>query len=237
LARNGKEWCGRSGSGSRAVSCTCVLLRVLYSGGMRQSILLKLFIIIVGVSAVGGAVVLGLARSTEVRGNTVLQRVVPEESTPAPERAVDYLFELDAEDYATYTHPAYGFSFRYPKDFDLLTASWEDEEVVDLYHPTLPLGIRVSTRPFDPHGELFAALASLPDEYDMEAPEGADSTAVGWIDQDTPAPGEHRSAYWFVAHDRIFEITMTAPDLAWLETWMREFVSDAFRLMPPAHDS
>jgi hypothetical protein len=199
---------------------------------MRRSIFLKLLIVLVGVAAVGGAVVLGLASSTEVRGDSVLQRVVPEESTPAPERAVEYLLHLDAEDYTTYTDPVYGFLFRYPKDFELLTASWEDEEVVDLYHPTLPLGIRVSTRPFDPHGELFAALASLPDEYDMEAPEGAQSTAAGWIDADMPVLGEHRSAYYFVAHDRIFEITMIAPDLAWLETWMREFVFDSFTLSP-----
>jgi len=213
---------------------------------MKQTILLRLFIVLVGVALVGGAVFAGLARSTEGRGDTAVkqvlgnsgaQEIVPEAATPAPDPVVEYRLQLDAEDYTTYTHPVYGFSFRYPKDFDLLTATWGDEEVVDVHHPTLPLSIRVSSRPFDPDGELFAALASLPDDSEREPPEGADSTAVGWIDADVPVPGEHRGAYWFVAHGRIVEITMTAPDLAWLETWMREFVSDAFRLMPPAYDS
>jgi hypothetical protein len=213
------------------VSCTCVLLRVLYSGGMRQSIFLKSFIVLVGVAAVGGGAFLGFRHTSEVRGNSVLQ----EAATPAPDTAAEYLLGLDAEDYTTYTHPANGFSFRYPKDFELLTATWEDEEVVDLYHPTLPLGIRVSTRPFDPDGEVFASLASLPDDYEIEPPDGAQSTAVGWIDPDTPVPGEHRGTYWFVARGRMFEITMTAPDLAWLEAWMREFVHGSFTLSPASH--
>jgi len=204
---------------------------------MRQSILLKLLLFIAWIAAGGVAVFVGLTRSKEVRGDTVLQEVVPEADTSPRGPAVDYLLQLDAEDYTTYIHPVYGFSFSYPKDFDLLTASWGDEEVVDVYHPTLALGIRVSTQPFDPDSALFADRASLPDDYEVEPPEGAASTAVGWIDTDVPVPGEHRSAYWFVAHDRMFEITMTAPDLAWLDTWMREFVFDSFRLIPPAHDS
>jgi len=166
----------------------------------------------------------------------VLQEVVPEADT-SPRGPAEYLLHLDAEDFATYTHPVYGFSFSYPKDFDLLTATWGDEEVVDVHHPTLPLAIRVSIQLFDPDGALFAELASLPDDYELEPPEGAESTAVGWIDTDTPVPGEHRSAYWFVAHDRIFEITMTSPDVQSLEAWMREFVSNALRLIPPAQDS
>lgn len=138
------------------------------------------------------------------------------------------------EDYATYTDAVHGFSFAYPKDFELLPATWEDEEVIDLHHPTLPLGIRVSVRPFNPHGELVAELAAMPDEYELEAPEGAQRWAVGWIDQDVPVPGQYRSVYWFRAHDRLFAIQMTAPDPEWLQAWMPAFAHTNFTLTRPS---
>jgi hypothetical protein len=205
---------------------------------MKPSIFLKLLIVVFGGAALRGAVVLGLTHSTEVRGESgpapVGPMVNPVGSVLHPDPAVDYLLHLNAEDFATYTHPVYGFSFAYPKDFELLPATWEDEEVIDLYHPTLPLGIRVSTRPFDPDAELFAQFASLPDEYDLEPPDGAHTNAVGWIDADVPVPGEHRGVYWFVAHDHLFEIPMIAPDLPWLQAWMHEFATAAFTLTRPS---
>jgi hypothetical protein len=204
---------------------------------MSTSILLKLVMILGGIAVVGGTVFFGLSGDQEVRGDTVLDEVLPEAVTPTPDPVADYVLHLRAEDYTTYTHPTLGFSFRYPKDFDLLTATWGDEEVVEVHHPILSLSIRVSTRSFDPDVGLFAELASLPDDYEREPPEGAGSTAVGRIDADVPVPGEHRSAYWFVAHDRIFEITITSPDVQSLEAWMRKFVSNAFRLIPLAQDS
>jgi hypothetical protein len=87
---------------------------------------------------------------------------------------------LDAEDYATYTDAVHRFSVAYPEDFELLPATWEDEEVIDLHHPTLALGIRVSIHPFDPDGVVFADLAAMLDEYELEPPEGAQSRAVRW---------------------------------------------------------
>jgi hypothetical protein len=140
------------------------------------------------------------------------------------------MLRLDAEDYTTCTDAVHRFSFAYPKEFELLPATWEDEEVIDLHHPTLPLGIRVSIHPFDPNGELVADLAAMPDEYELEPPEGAQSSAVGWIDQDVPAPGQHRSVSWFRAHNRLFAIQLMAPDPEWLQSWMPEFAHTNFTL-------
>jgi hypothetical protein len=192
--------------------------------------------------AVGGAVAVGITHSTEVRGDTEMPAVldaVPEAETADALSGEDpgaYLASLRAEDYTTYTDPVHGFSFDYPKEFALLSATWEDEEVVDVYHPTLALGIRVRIQPVDPDGELAAWLTSLPEEYELEPPDGAQSGAVGWIDQDTPAPGEHRGVYWFRAHDQLVEIQLMAPDVEWLQSWMREFVHTDFRLTPPADE-
>jgi hypothetical protein len=213
-----------------------VFLRFFYAGDMRQSIVLKSFIIIAGVIAVGGAVFLGFRHIREVRGDSAVGEPVPhvegvsEVDTLREEDPGSSLRDLGAGGYATYTHPGYGFSLSYPKEFALLTDSWGNEDVIDLHHPTLPLGMRVSVRPLDLDGELVASLTSLSDEYDMEAPEGAESNAVGWIEEDVPEPGMYRGVYWFAAHDHLFEIQMTAEDPAWLEAWMHALVQTDFTL-------
>jgi hypothetical protein len=214
---------------------------------MKQSILLKIFIVLAGVAAIGGAVVWG-SSEVEVRGSseTAVQEVVaraegvPGPVAPAREETEDwraYLLGLEAEDYATYTDPVHGFSFDYPKAFELLPPTWGDEEVMDLYHPTLPLGIRVSVHLFDPHGELVWDLAGIPEEYELEAPEGAQRWAVGWIDEDYNGTGQHRSVYWFRANDRLFEIQMEAPDVEWLQGWMRQVVHTDFMPTRPSDAS
>jgi hypothetical protein len=62
---------------------------------MKQSIILKLFIVLVGVAAVGGAAFLGFRHASEVRGDT----------------------DGPAELTEVYTHTEPGFSFRYPRAF------------------------------------------------------------------------------------------------------------------------
>jgi hypothetical protein len=146
------------------------------------------------------------------------------------EDAGAYLANLGVDDYTMYTHPVYGFSLSYPKEFELLTDSWGDEDVFDLHHPTLHLGIRVSVHPLNLDGELVAYLTSLSDDYNREAPDGAQSNAVGSIEEDVPGPGMYRGVYWFAAHDYLFEIQMTAEDPAWLEAWMHALVQSDFTL-------
>jgi hypothetical protein len=212
---------------------------------MRQSIVLKTFIGLAAMAAIGGAVFLALTASKEVRGETEVLDAGPETAIQEPVPAAvgetedwrAYMLGLDAEDYVTYTDAVLGFSFSYPREFELLPATWEDEEVIDLHHPTLPLGMRVSVHPFDPYGELVADLASIPEAYELEAPEGAQTWAVGWIDEDYNGTGQHRSVYWFRAHNRLFEIQLEAPDVAWLDHWMREAAYTDFTLTRPSQDS
>jgi hypothetical protein len=195
----------------------------------------------VAVVAVGGVVVWGFAQSTEVRGDSetaVQEPVAGVDGVPEVAHEIEdwraYLLGLEAEDYTTYTDAVQGFSFSYPKEFDLLTDRWGDEEVIDLHHPTLPLGMRVSIHPFDPNSELVWNLAGIPEAYELEAPEGAQSWAVGWIDEDYNGTGQHRSVYWFRANDRLFEIQMEAPDVGWLDQWMREAAYTNLTLTRPA---
>jgi hypothetical protein len=131
---------------------------------MRHSILLKSFLIVAALAAVGGAEVLALTRSNEVRGSseTAVQEPVarvegaPEmmpEAADAPaapdegaglsadDRAAAYLRQLRTSDLTTYVHPSGAFLFRYPRDFELLTQRNEDEQVVNVLHPHLPLEI------------------------------------------------------------------------------------------------
>jgi hypothetical protein len=105
------------------------LARFFYAGGMRQSILFKVFILLVAMAAVGGDAFLGFRHTSEVRGDTKVQELggAPHhapQTTPTPDARdgrADML-SLQPEDFATYTHPRYGFSFRYPKDFILSNA-------------------------------------------------------------------------------------------------------------------
>jgi hypothetical protein len=237
-------WCravghARAADGERVdKSWACVLARFFYAGGMRKSIFLKSFII-VGVAAICGAAFVALRHTSEVRGESEVQEPMPrakdapETLEPAHEEAEDwraYMLGLSADDYATFTHPVYGFSFDYPKAFALLTDHWGDEEVIELYHPRYALGIRVAVRPLDMRGELVSELKAMPESYTQEAPEGADSTAVGWMDQDVPAAGEYTAEYWFAKDGRLYELQLRAPDPEWLEGWLHGFVHEDLTL-------
>jgi hypothetical protein len=224
-------------SGHVDKSCACVLAHVLYAGGMKQSIRLKSLVILGGVMAISGVAFVGFRHVSEVRGDTKVHELggaahhAPQ-TTPTPDASDGQadMLSLQPEDFATYTHPRYGFSFRYPKDFIVSNALSSEEDVIDLYHPTLPLGIRVSVRPLEMQGALVGELDALPDSYTQEAPKGADSTAVGWIDQDVPYEGDYQAEYWFAKDGRLYEIQLHAQDLEWLEAWLHEFVHDDLTL-------
>ena len=149
---------------------------------------MKVFIGLAALAAIGGAVVWGVAQSTEVRGETAmpaeLQAVPAGGAVPSAEDLAGYLGGLRADDYTRYTHPRYGFSFTYPKEFILATAIWGEEDVTDLWLAPYRLGIRVTVRPIEGQEELLAYLTSLPADYDAEPPQGADGGAVAWVAQD-----------------------------------------------------
>jgi hypothetical protein len=82
---------------------------------MRQSILFKVFILLVAMTAVSGAVFVGFRHASDVRGDT-------EPLGPLSE---------------TYTHPELGFSFRYPAGYTLTELPQEEQGVV-VEDPTRP---------------------------------------------------------------------------------------------------
>ena len=62
-------------------ACACVLARFFYAGGMRQSIVVKSFIIIVaGVAVLGGAVSVGLFHGTQAQGDTEPVQIAGEDA-------------------------------------------------------------------------------------------------------------------------------------------------------------
>jgi hypothetical protein len=110
-----------------------------------------------GTAAVGGALVLGLRASPEAAGQVAVPEAV---AAPAAEgRAVAYLHELTTSDLTTYTHPGGAFSFRYPRDFELLTNSEGDEAFVNVLHPDLPLEIWMAGYPQGTVGILTSSSA------------------------------------------------------------------------------
>jgi hypothetical protein len=81
--------------------------------------------------------------------------------------------------------------------------------------------MEVRAWPAQAHPEIMEYLASLSEEYDIEPPEGADSMAVGWKNRDFIREGEHTGEMWFLQNGVIYQLTLGAPDMAWLDIWMK----------------
>jgi hypothetical protein len=204
---------------------------------MRQSIVLKLFIIIVAGVAAGGAMVWGFVQSKEVRGESAGVAgpgAVPEAATTLREEdAAGYFARLRADDYTTYTHPGYGFSVDVPKEFERFRTTTADKDHTVFRHPRLPLGINVYVRPVEGSEESetrVAFVTSLSADYDAEPPEGADGEAAALMAQDDPYPGQYTWYFWFAYQQQLYEIQLHAPDRELLEFWARQFLYSDFTL-------
>jgi hypothetical protein len=196
--RNG---CGQPGAG--------VFARFRYCEGMRQSILLKSFIIIVaGVAVIGGGVFVGFRHASEVRGD----------AEP---------LELSE----TYTHAELGFSFRYPRGFRVNEVPHGDgAETVLIEDPTRERqGFQVFSMPYDEEGPLTEARirADLPTKVmedvhpvQVDGVEGLAFTS----DDNTHNQGLGRLfEVWTVHHGVLYQL-VTYPELAGelqqvLRTW------------------
>jgi hypothetical protein len=182
----------------------------------------------------------------EVRGDTEIPAV--QEAGQETERADTlgeedpdaYLASLRAGDYTMYTHPVYGFSFAYPREFAFFTTQTVGLDETFVCHPRLPLGINVYVRPLEGSEESetrVAFVTSLPGDYDAEPPVGADGGAAALMAQDDPYPGQYTRYFWFAYQDHLYEIQLYAPDRELLEFWARQFLYSDFTLTRPAHDS
>jgi hypothetical protein len=193
---------------------------------MMQSIILKSLIIIVsGMAVVGGAVFVGFRHASDVRGE-ITPAISPQTAevlSPGGGEADTYLRDLREGDYTTYTHPGYGFSVDVPKEFERFCTTTDKDHTV-FRHPRLPLALEINVYPMPLHPELVSWLAAVPADYDLEPPVGADSTAVGWLDENHPSPGQHTMHYWFAHQDALYEVLLMAPDSETLQWWRPQVV-------------
>jgi hypothetical protein len=173
---------------------------------MRQSILLKSFIIILALAAISGAVVLGLRVTPEVRGDS-------EPFGPLSE---------------TYIHPEFGFSFGYPASFTVNEIPHGEGStfvlVEDSAHPRQ--GFQVFTQPYDDAQPLTEARIrqDQPDiAMESVAPtQVAGAPAISFVQFQTDDVGKTYEV-WFVHQGTLYEVATYAERAAELRdilgTW------------------
>ena len=135
-----------------------------------------------------------------------------------------YLRDLREDDYPTYTHLVYGFSFAYPREFEFFTTQTMHLDEALVRHPRLPLAISINVQPIEGSVEsetLVAYVTSLPADYDAEPPEGAGGGAAALAAPDDAYLGQYTRYFWFTYQDHLYEIQLHAPDLELLEPWPR----------------
>jgi hypothetical protein len=117
---------------------------------MRQSILLKSFIVIVaGVAVVGGAIFVGFRHASDVQGEGDVHAGEPgpyaAAGTPA-DQVRAYMLSLRADDYTTYTHPVFGFMGVPKAGLTILRLRMSFKKPLE--RPTLimygPIGLKIS---------------------------------------------------------------------------------------------
>jgi hypothetical protein len=205
---------------------------------MKQSIVLKLFIVLVGVAAVGGAAFVGFRHANEVRGESgAVQAPATRATTVVPTRAdaseaAHFLLQLRPEDVTQYTDPAYGFTFSYPRAFERSTSTADGTALVYVAHPTLPLAITIEVSPLVKQVPQVEELKALSADYDQEAPEGVDSNVQAWIDERAVPGAAHRGQMWFARQGFLYQVVLEAPDTDLLESWMHEFLYDNLSFFP-----
>jgi hypothetical protein len=124
----------------------------------------------------------------------------------------------------------FGFSLDVPKEFEVFHTTIADKDHTLFRHPRLPLALEINVYPMPLHPELVSWLAALPADYDFESPEGADSTAVQWLDENQPSPSQHTMHVWFAHQDSLYEILLMAPDSELLQWWRPQVVNTALTL-------
>jgi hypothetical protein len=141
-----------------------------------------------------------------------------------------YLRGLRVGEFTTYVHPIYGFSFAYPTAFQFFCTRTAQEDEIYVRHPSLPLGVEITVRPMMQHEDLVAWLVALADEYEAAPPDRAASSAMAWMELDSPYPGQHTQQAWFAHQGELYAIEAYAPDPELLQRWMPEILHSWFIL-------
>ncbi len=145
------------------------------------------------------------------------------------EAAAEYMASLRSEDYTTYTHPIYGFSFYYPKDFTLQTFPAAGGDLTLVQSPTHNMWFKIYVSPFNEPGPLTKERIQIglprlviEDFREYWLKDGA--PAVLFSSED-PVDGETREL-WLIREGHLYQISMHHPDEEWLDGWIREIASN-----------
>jgi hypothetical protein len=145
-----------------------------------------------------------------------------------PATARSYYLSKQPQDLATYTHPVYGFSFPYFKDFTVQEIQEARGELVLVQNPAVGMGFQIFIAPDDEPGPLTAARItdSLPDMVMDEVVEFelADGTpAVRFVSHD-PQLGDVGET-WFRRDGHVFQLSVSAPDRDLQDAWICELAT------------
>jgi len=139
--------------------------------------------------------------------------------------ALAYYFALQPEDFSTYTHPVYGFSFQYPKGFIVQDIQDDRGELMLVTNPAVGMGWQLFITPDDDTAPLTAArirhdLPDMPMEEVVEFTLPDDTPAVRFTSHDAVLGDLGET--WFRKDGHVFQLSVSAPDRAFQDAWLRE---------------
>jgi hypothetical protein len=140
-----------------------------------------------------------------------------------------YYIAQRPEDLTTYTHPVYGFSFPYIKDFTVREIEDEQGEIVLVENPAVGMGFQIFITPDDETEPLTAGrirrdLPAMSMEEVVEFTLPDETAAVRFVSHD-PALGDVGET-WFRRGGYSFQLSVSAPDRELQDVWLREIASN-----------
>jgi hypothetical protein len=146
---------------------------------------------------------------------------------PAAARA--YYLAILPEDLTTYTHPVYGFSFTYFKDFTVLEIEDEQSELVLIENSAMGMGFQIFITPDEDASPLTAErirhdLPDMPMEEVVEFTLADETAAVRFVSHD-PGLGEIGET-WFRKEGHVYQLSVVAPDRELQDAWLREIAAN-----------
>ena len=149
-------------------------------------------------------------------------------TTRDPAAAVSYYLTKQSKDLTTYTHPVYGFSFPYLKDFTVQNIQEEGGELVLVENPTVGMGLQIFITP-DEETETLTATRIRHDLPDMAMDEVMefllpdDTSAVRFVSHDAVLGDVGET--WFRKDGHIFQLSVSAPDRQLQDAWVRNIAA------------
>lgn len=156
---------------------------------------------------------------------TELRRTVQAHDAAA---ARSYYLAKKSEDLTTYTHPAFGFSFPYLKDFTVDDQQEDRGELVLVSNPAVGMGFQIFLTPDEETAPLSAARIrhDLPDMAMDEVVEFTlpdDTAAVRFVSRDTLLGDVGET--WFRKDGYLYQLSVIAPDRELQDAWIRDLAA------------